>query len=258
MLVKRNAAAFTGIALRSILFGFGAATVVWVLYTYPIFWGQSGLKQTAEHIIAGEPFKPAILNAMSGSLVTATTSEWDRPSTLGKAAVIRLRLLEQAIADGDQKAIDEQMARLRTVVRQSLVNTPADPLLWLVLFWLENAQNGFDPTHLRYLRMSYVTGPNEGWIGVRRNRLALAVFRELSPDLAEVAMNEFVRLVDSQFIAEAADILVGPGWPIRNKLLPRLKGVEVVNRERFAKTVYRLGYDIVVPGVEPRGQRPWD
>jgi hypothetical protein len=105
--------------------------------------------------------------------------------------------------------------------------------------------------------MSYSLGPNEGWIAVRRNRLALALFAVLTPDLQNKAVLEFAHLVDSGFVPEAADILTGPGWPVRERLLSRLAHVDELYREQFAKAVYQLGYDVSVPGVKPFGFRPW-
>jgi hypothetical protein len=252
------AAHIPAVTFRIAICGLGGAAVAWALYAFPIFWFQSGIDQTAKHIVAGYRFKPAVLNALGATSISRKDEKWNRPSAHGSAAVVRLRLLEQAIADGNQNAIDRRMAELDAIIRKSLANSPADPFLWLVLFWLENSQNGFVRDHLKYLRMSYLTGPNEGWIAIKRNRLALAIFPQLSPDLAGNAVHEFAHLVDSVFIADAADILVGPGWPIHSRLLLGLKDVNLLSRQLFAKTVYRVGVDVSVPGVTNPGFRPWD
>jgi hypothetical protein len=39
--------------------------------------------------------------------------------------------------------------------------------------------------------------------------------------------------------------------------LPRLEAVPEIDRQGFANIVYRLGYDVAVPGIEPRDPRPW-
>lgn len=246
------------VAIRAVFCGFGVAAIAWGLYAGSTFWRTSSLDQTARYIIAGETVKPAVLSVIEGGLQDAHLALWDRPSTLTNSAIVRLRILERAISSGDQTAVDAQAGLLQETVRRSLSESPTDSFLWVVLFWLENTRNGFNRENVKYLAMSYSTGPGEGWIGVRRNRLALSVFAQLPSDIASAAVDEFSRLVDSQFIPEMADILVGPGWPIRNSLLAGLKSVELANRERFARIVYRLGYNITVPGVEPRGQRPWD
>lgn len=249
--------AVIGVALRIFVCGLGIATIAWGGYALPVVWRQSGIEQTAGHIIAGDPYKANVLSALAPQLDAIHVDKWGRPSALRNSAVIRLRILENAIANGDQKLIDRQMSKLHETIDESLANTPSDPFLWLVLFWLENTQNGYSADRLKYLRMSYSLGPNEGWIGVKRNRLALAIFSQLPPDLADEAKGEFVRLVDSQFYRETANILVGPGWGIRSILLAGLKDAAEINRQLFARTLYKLGYDITVPGVERRDQRPW-
>jgi hypothetical protein len=168
-----------------------------------------------------------------------------------------LRLLEQAIADGDQNNLDGLMSETDGMILKSLANAPTDPFLWTILFWLENTQNGFKRARLNYLQMSYLLGPNEGWIAVKRNRLAVAIFPSFPPDIAENAVSEFSRLIGSGFFVEAADILGGPGWPIRETLLSGLKDVDELNRQTFAKIVYSLGYDVMVPGIDRPDWRPW-
>ncbi len=254
----KSSAAASLVVPRIIVCGLGGAAAAWALYVFPIFWVQSGVENTAQHIIAGDSFKRGALTALDATLISIKDEKWDRPSALGSVAVIRLRLLENAVAEGDQKTIDARAAILQPAIRKSLANSPADPFLWMALFRVENGLNGFARDHLNYLRMSYLTGPSEGWIAVKRNPLALTNFSRLSPDLATDAIHEFSGIVNSLFIDEAADILVGPGWPIRDKLLPSLKDVALLNRQAFAKTVYRLGFDVSVPGVVLPEARPWD
>ena len=84
---------------------------------------------------------------------------------------------------------------------------------------MKNALHGFKPDHLEYLRMSYLMGPNEGWIALKRNVLALAVFERLSLDVAEMAICELTNLLSSGLIREAGGIFTGPAWRIRDLLM---------------------------------------
>jgi hypothetical protein len=242
---------------HALICSLGVAAIVWGAYAFPIFWRQAPIEQIAKHVIAGDSFKVNTLNALAQQLDAVQVRELNRPSVLSSIAVIHLRFLEKAIADGDQRTMDKELAKLRTIIPVSLANTPADPFLWMILYWTENTRSGFSRTHFKFLRMSYLLGPNEGWIAVNRNRLALAVYPALPHDLAESAVSEFAQLVDSDFVSEAADILIGPGWPIRSTLLLGLKHVALDDRQEFAKIVYMLGYDITVPGVERPAWRPW-
>ena len=109
------------------------------------------------------------------------------------------------------------------VIRSSLSCAPADPFLWLALYSVEVTENGFKPDYLKYLRLSYRLGPQEGWIALKRNPLAFAVFQQLPPDLGENAVNEFVAmLLESRFIDQAAEILIGPAWPERELILSQV------------------------------------
>ena len=89
--------------------------------------------------------------------------------------------------------------RRRNAIRESLSCSPADPFLWLALYWLDGTQHGYRPEDLKYLELSYQLGPNEGWIALRRNSVAFATFQQLPPELAEFAINEFVGLLKARF-----------------------------------------------------------
>ena len=256
MAVNRLASPYSS-AVRIAMFVLCTAAVGWAFYVLPFDWGQSGIERVAQHILYGEPFKTGAMDALTPARAAVRDDKWDRPSVFRSLAVIRLRILEEAISSSDQSSIDRLMGRLYFAVLTSLRNSPAAPFEWSVLFWLMNTRNGLSAGHLKYLAMSYATGQNEGWVALKRNRLALAVFSRLSPTLQGDAVKEFARLVSSDFISEAADILVGPGWQIRDRLLGALKNVDIIHRQNFARSIYKLGYDASVPGVDPMEFRPW-
>jgi hypothetical protein len=229
------------------------AAISWGVVVYPAAWRQVSIERIAKRIIAGDPFKSEALAETAPGLKSAEEADCE-PIALRSAAVIRLRVTEQAIATGEGNEIDGRLDTLRATLRRSLACTPSDAFLWVVLFWAENTRNGFEAENLKYLRMSYRLGPNEGWIALKRNRFALALFEELPPDLAEAAVSEFVKLVED-FVYDAPDIFTGPGWRLRDVLLPRLKDLPIRRRELFAKILYSKDLDISVPGVEQPGPR---
>lgn len=228
-----------------------------LLVSSPLFGRSSAVAQVASHIIAGEAYKPDVLNAL--------TAQWDarpsatlRASNFSKIAVICLRLAEEAIGHGDRLVIDARLDTVAHVVNEAIANTPSDPFLWLVLFWLDNRRNWLRPEALRYLRMSYALGPNEAWIALKRNHLSLAIFPALPAELKEAAISEFIGLVNSGLYDDAADIVTGPGWPERDVLMGRLKDLKDADRRGFAKVLYDRGVDgVSVPGIEPPPPRPW-
>jgi hypothetical protein len=245
------------IATRTWLLALAGAATLWGVAVLPAFWRQSALERTATHVLAGDPFKSELLEALIPAVEAAEQADYCRPEATRSAAIIRLRLAEQAVAEGERMAIDSRLAALRDSIRRSLACSPADPFLWVVLYWVESARNGFQPGYLDYLRLSYRLGPNEGWIGVKRNAFALAVFERLPPDIADTAIGEFAGLLDAGFYEDTVAIFTGPGWQVRDRLLPRLKQVAERYRQMFAKGLYARGYDVTVPGIQLPDPRPW-
>lgn len=245
------------IVARVIVGGFSVVVLAWAIFIAPMLWSQSPIENIAKNIIAGDSFKIESLTSINTAFSDLEKAPVARGSTLSARAVLNLRLLEMAIGRGDQKGLDRLMNETSELIRRSLVDSPADSFLWTVLFWLENTRNGFNRAYLEYLKMSYMVGPNEGWVAVKRNRFALAVFSSLTPDISENAVGEFSRLVRSNYSGAAADILEGPGWPIREALLAGLKNVDEINRQSFARLIYRRGFDLEVPGVGRPDWRPW-
>jgi hypothetical protein len=217
---------------------------------------QAMIGKVAADVVAGYQYKPEALSALKPQLEAAENAALCQPAALHSAAVIRTRLAEQAFSSGEN--IDTQLSALDRSIMRSLTCSPADPFLWMVLFWVRSTLNGISPDYLQYLRLSYQLGPNEGWIGLKRNARVLAIFPQLSPDLSGHALAEFANLLNSGFYYETAEIFTGAGWPERTLLLARLQNVREDYRQAFAKLLYKRGYDIDVPGVAKPSSRPWD
>ena len=161
-------------------------------------------------------------------------------------------------SDGDRSAIEGALSSWQAAVRASLVCSPADPFLWLGLFWLTNTREGFNPHNFAYLRLSYELGPNEGWIALKRSQIALAMFGSLPDDIKEKVVVEFLAFVKTGLTEAAADIFIGPGWQIRDVLLARMQDLDEASRRAFAESLQFRGYDDVsVPGVDRPERHPW-
>jgi hypothetical protein len=179
----------------------------------------------------------------------AEASDHCRPGAVWSAAVIRLRMAERYESDNPGKSLDTQQSKeLDDAVRGALSCSPSDPFLWIALYWIELKNHGSNEP--AYLQMSYRLGPNEGWIALKRNTVAFTNFGQLSTDLKEQALNEYIRLLASkQFFAEAADILVGPAWKVHDLILSRTATLSERDRQIFAQVLQSKGYDISVPGI---------
>lgn len=237
----------------------GVAVACWSASVLPIGFRASALNRVAEHVVAGDRFTRQTLESFENVPDQQSAGQSCNPTLIRALGVVRLRLLELDFQDGQQgETIDSRIDSLRHTVRRALACSPANPFFWVLLYWSKIQRNGFDAQDVNYLKLSYVTGPNEGWVALRRNPLALAIFDYLPSSMRGMVTSEFANLVGSGFEKEAATLLTGPGWKYRNLLLSRLEGTRQSYRYDFARELYREGYDVTVPGVKLPDPRPWD
>jgi hypothetical protein len=243
--------------LRAVMAISGICVIIWSIGVVFVFRTDALYTENTRAILSGEVFSSEQLRTMKARL-DASPSNLLLPSALTGAVVLRLLLVENELKTGDPASHLADLGQLELSTRLALGQSPTEPLMWLVAFWLKRELGKFSETDLALLNMSYRTGPNEGWLAVRRNWLSLSVFGSLSPELAQQAIREFAGLVGSDFYTEAADILAGPGWAVREKLLERLVDIPEGNRRRFARVLVskNLG-GLRVPGVEQAPARPF-
>ncbi|SHJ85609.1 hypothetical protein SAMN05444159_1698 [Bradyrhizobium lablabi] len=238
---------------RVLISAFAVCAIGWAISVLPFFFSEMAIARTADRVMLGDAFPLSTLDAVlqDGG---GDAPKRLRSATLAKVAIIQLRIAELTVS----KMGAARAGRALTVAKQSILDalkeSPSESFLWLSLVWLDTNQSN----QLRYLRQSYKYGPNEGWIAVRRIWFALKMFDQLPADLADCATAEFVDLIRSHQYSDAAEIIAGPGWPIRELLLKKTKDVDDVDRNVFAKFLREKGLDeLVVPNTEPAWNRPW-
>jgi hypothetical protein len=244
------------ILTRALTAGLGCFAIAWGVATLPGAWRDHVIAGVAQRILVGEPFRRDDLLPLVPKLDAIEAERTCRPGALHSDAVIRLRIAESSLSSGDVDDLDQRLEGLDHALNRSLACSPSDPFLWLGLYWTRSTISGFNADDLKLLRMSYQLGPNEGWVMVKRNRLALAIFPSLPPDLAELALNEFAKLFEDRLVQVAADIFTGPGWPIRDKLLERIANAPQVQRQNFSDVLRARGVEVAVPGIVQKN-RPW-
>ncbi|WP_141937899.1 hypothetical protein [Bradyrhizobium sp. UNPA324] len=169
-------------------------------------------------------------------------------------ALVTLRTAEEAMKSPE--AADRAIEAAENQIRTTLSVTPTDSLMWLMMYSVETARNGFDAGNIVYLDQSYVSGPNDGWVALRRNRLALAALPMLSERTQSLVISEFTTIVDSDFIDEAALNLTTVGWVHRERLTASLEKADISSRQSLARRLSVDGVKLRIPGIET-GDRPW-
>jgi len=215
------------------------------------------LDNLANRIMSGDGFRQNPLLGSDQLLAAAENRALCNPLEMRGAAIVRLRLVEDAINASDTHLADQRLASLRASVDRALGCVPTEGFLWFIRYWSATHAGDSASDHFQELRMSYIMAPFEGWVALRRSRYALAIYDDLPDDLKEMARNEFVAIVASGFVGDAVKILRGPGWPIRDQLLPHLDKVRLKIRLQLDKALRAQELIVDIPGVEAREFRPW-
>jgi hypothetical protein len=222
---------------------------------YPSLRDGTALAAAARHILSKEQYSADQLHKLRDE-VAASSDGLVRPSTFNDIAVIRLRIAEGGLSSGQLPA--EDLDALKTAIDAALDRNPTRSFLWLADYWLQGLRNGGRGADLRLIRMSYETGPNEGWIAARRNPMLAGMFASLPVDLRSMVLAEFAGLVRSGLYQDAAGVLAGPGWPIRDALLGSLAGLEEENRRQFARVLKSKDLEeLADPLLGERPSRPY-
>lgn len=241
-----------GSVVRSGFVLFGLAGLLWACGAMPTFWVLQPLSWVAERMLSGEILKPGSLVQMLVSLESSPKAVVVSARVARASAILKLGVGYER----DAIDVDRKMQAAEEAGKASLAQNPADSMLWLMLVPLENDRSGFDPSNLRFLAQSYSTGPLEGWIALRRNRIALSVFPMLGGTLQDLVVAEFASMVDSDLVEAAMTNLTGVGWSQRERLLAELGRVDVASKQNLAKRLAREGIKVSIPGIEA-DDRPW-
>lgn len=227
----------------------GIAGVAWSLTMLPSFWTDLQVSPVATHILVGERLKPGTVESIATRMDAGSSSSLQFPSLVRARALIAFRSAEDGLLGKGSQDLERRLSAAEDKLKSSLALNPADAFLWLLLYWVKNERDGFDAGNIRNLERSYAAGPYEGWIALRRNRLALAIFPLLGEELQKKVVAEFAGMVESEFTDDAARNLTGVGWPQKDRLLASLGSVSLVAREAFAKRLAYEGVKATVPGV---------
>lgn len=242
--------------VRGMLLVSAFAGMLWSAAALPSFRRMVPARDAAMRIIVDDRFRPGVLKNVLAGINAEPALMWPQPELIQARALIRLRLTEEAVVRKSSEEADLEISAAQDNVKSALAANPGDSFLWLLLYSVETARNGFDPQNVSHLNQSYAAGPHEGWISLRRNRLALAVFPMLGEPMRSLVTSEFAGMVDADFVDDSAVNLMGTGWRFREQLLGALGSTDVVSKQNLSKRLAADGVRLRIPGVE-YDERPW-
>lgn len=241
---------------RIFAFLLGLGAVVWGCSELPLFWRQGSLNRVASEILQGHSFAPQLLVEEAREAQAAERRSHCNPAIVRDVVAVRLAVFEASVKSDDKTARAAAFGPLDQATRTALACTPGDAFDWLTLFWLDLIKHGFTPENAAFLRLSYTFGPNEAWIAIRRSRLTIPLFARLPADLRDDAVDEFVKLVDTEGVfPEMAAIFATAAPAVQGRLAAALESAKPIPRQIFARALSDRGVKIDIPGV---AHRPWE
>ncbi|MGY3412389.1 hypothetical protein ACVWZV_008502 [Bradyrhizobium sp. GM5.1] len=240
---------------RALLVLFGLAGAIWSIQVLPSFLIGAPVRELAERILAGDRFKKGVL-AASAARIESNRNPIARTKQASAEALISLSLAEEARQSEGSAEADRKFVEAAAALRSLLALNATDSFLWMLLYSVEYQRYGFNSSDLSYLVRSYTLGPNEGWIALRRNRLALAVLSLLDETTQHLVTSEFAEMVQSDLIEDAAENLMGVGWPHRDRLIASLAEVSTSSKKDLSGRLLARGVKLVIPNVTFE-ERPW-
>jgi hypothetical protein len=247
----------TFVLARLFILAVGLGAITWGGLVLPVFRQQAPVNRVASELLKGRSFK---LDTLVTEVQKASQplSNFCNPSELRSFVVLRRAILNDIARSGQVSPSNSAATALDGSTRSAVACSPADSFAWLTMFWLDAAKHGLTPENERYLRMSYARGPNEGWIAYWRVQLALAEFANLPEDLSEDALEDFVKLINTQVLyQEAAEIFLRAPTSARSRIIDSLRNTDARPREAFAKLLSDRGLDVSIPGTDLPESRPW-
>jgi hypothetical protein len=244
--------------LRTCVFLLGLGAIAWGWSVFPLFAQQAPFGRVAAEVLQGGTFKRQALLGEARKAETDEPTSSCLPAQSHDAVIIRIALLDDAIKATNQTFIDSAYPPLYDTTRRALACVPTDSFAWLTLFWLDASKHGLAPENENYLRLSYVLGPNEGWIALWRSKLAFAVLAQLPADLADDAIDDFIKLVDTGKLYQQTATLFADAAPAtQSRIVALLQTARAANRQGFANTLRDRGSDVVIPNVETPKVPAW-
>lgn len=247
---------FRSAVLRVSLSLFGLSSALWSLTASPSFWQMMPARDAAARIVADERFKPHSLKEMLLHIESAPPPFVRQAGLLSATALISLLAQEDTLRRKAPEEADREADAARRRLTDALGVNPTNSYLWFMLYSVDLARIGAEPSTVAYLERSYALGPHEGWIARRRNRLALAALPMLTEFAQLAAISEYEEMVDADFIEEAALNLLGVGWPYRARLIAALVSADIVSKTLLYRRIEIEGIKLAIPGISI-DERPW-
>jgi hypothetical protein len=153
---------------------------------------------------------------------------------------MEMSLAESALRSGTVAEFDRRTHSLETRSKRILSCAPRQSFVWLLIFQLEVLHGALDEHSFDLLAMSYETSPNEAWISIRRNLVAMPLILVAPEPMRHKILNEFQLLMRYGFFDVAARAYLGAPEAARSLLQTRIEQLDGSRQKAFSEALQKF------------------
>ncbi|MBY0383498.1 MAG: hypothetical protein K2W78_16515 [Xanthobacteraceae bacterium] len=215
------------------------AGLSWGIATLPKSESLDDLRDFEAILLHNEEFSANALARRLESTETKSLSGCDTHSQ-NALSLAEMRLTQAALLSGNTKTFTDRANAIEARLRLVLSCAPHHSFSWLMAFALDVLHGRINDHSFQLLAMSYATSPNEAWIAIRRNPLAVRLF-EAAPDaLRPPILREFQLLVINGFSKDAASGYRGANEKTQALLRARIEELKPKEQDSFRDALDQL------------------
>jgi hypothetical protein len=154
--------------------------------------------------------------------------------------LMEMSLAESALRSGTVAEFDRRTHSLETRSKRTLSCAPRQSFVWLLAFQLEVLQGVLDEHSFDLLAMSYETSPNEAWISIRRNLVAMPLVLVAPEPTRQKIINEFQLLMRNGFFDVAARAYLGAPEAARSLLQKQIEQFDGSMQKAFSDALQKF------------------
>jgi hypothetical protein len=206
---------------RSLIGAVSCMALLWGGFALPTSGAADDFRYLETRLLHPDTFDPNILALRLESSAAKALSDCDSHAQTA-LLLTEMRLAEAALRAGELADFDKRSLSMEVRAKQVLGCIPRDSYVWLLAFSVYVLHGQLNEQTFKFLAMSYDTSPNEAWIAIRRNIVALPLALVVPQPLQDKILTEFQQLLRNGFRHEAALSYSGASAAVQSLLRPRI------------------------------------
>jgi hypothetical protein len=216
----------------------GSIGLAWGIFVLPTSEAADDYRYLESQLLHSETYNLQTLALKLASPAAQVLRDCDTHSQTA-LLLMEMRLAQAALRAGAATEFDQRAKSLEFRAKRVLSCAPRQSFVWLVAFSLEIMHGRLNEQSLNQLAMSYETSPNEGWIAIRRNIVALPLVLLVPQGLQNKILVEFQQLIRNGFVDEAAVSYSGASASIRSLLQAAIERLDAPRQKAFRDAIQR-------------------